>query len=269
MNIDILSKNHYSLSTFADVNEICQPFFKKTGINFFAYCRHYKDGSFYSLSTHREYYLYHFQKEYPLGPTVQELFTLKKLYHFPLSGGNKQYDQMLHEIAEQFNISHPFYIVERYLDYFDMVIFGAEPKKLNIINFYLNYSNVLENFKVYFVERAEKLINRSEKNKIVLPFHMRPSENTFIAATQSMLQFSKSRKTNKIYLNDPSKGYLTQREFECVKLLILGKSAEEIGIITGLSKRTVEKYLENIKNRFSCKKTTQLIYELTKAGLII
>lgn len=269
MDTKILPKDHYSLSTFADVNEICRPFFQKTGLNVFIYGRHYKDGSFYSLSTHREYYLHHFKKEWPLGPTVQKLPAQRKFYYLPIMGESEYYDRMVCEIAEEFNIAHPFYIIERYPDYFEITVFGAELKKFDIVNFYLNYPNVLENFKAYFVERAKELIIRSEKNKIVLPVHMRPAESSFVAVNQRALQVTNKLRIDRIYLNNTNGGYLTQREFECVKLLILGKSAEEIGLIVGLSKRTVEKYLENIKRKFSCTKTTQLIYELTKSGLII
>jgi DNA-binding CsgD family transcriptional regulator len=138
-------------------------------------------------------------------------------------GESKYYDRMVYEIAEEFNIAHPFYTIERYPDYFE----------------------------------------------IILPAHMRPAENSFIAVNQRTLPVKNKLRIDRIYLNNTIGSYLTQREFECVKLLILGKSAEEVGLIVGISKRTVEKYLENVKKKFSCTKTTQLIYELTKSGLIL
>ncbi|KTD40549.1 helix-turn-helix transcriptional regulator [Legionella parisiensis] len=51
--------------------------------------------------------------------------------------------------------------------------------------------------------------------------------------------------------NTENKYELTNRE--CVFLLIRGKSAKEIGALLSLSKRTIEPYIENIKNKMDCK----------------
>jgi hypothetical protein len=44
---------------------------------------------------------------------------------------------------------------------------------------------------------------------------------------------------------------LTAKEKDCLKWMIQGKTAVEIGIIVGSSPRTVEKHLENIKKKIS------------------
>lgn len=45
---------------------------------------------------------------------------------------------------------------------------------------------------------------------------------------------------------------LSNRERECLKLLIQGKTAKESAKILALSYRTIEYYLENIKNKLDC-----------------
>ena len=45
---------------------------------------------------------------------------------------------------------------------------------------------------------------------------------------------------------------LTPRERQCLKLLTEDKSAKETAALLGLSRRTVESYFENIKNKLSC-----------------
>lgn len=52
---------------------------------------------------------------------------------------------------------------------------------------------------------------------------------------------------------------LTRRETECVKLCVRGKTAKEIGLLLGLSSRTVECYLENIKNKLNVTSKNDLI----------
>lgn len=52
---------------------------------------------------------------------------------------------------------------------------------------------------------------------------------------------------------------LTTRECECLFLLIRGKTAKEIGKLLSLSKRTVESYIENIKNKMDCKNKAEIL----------
>jgi DNA-binding CsgD family transcriptional regulator len=53
--------------------------------------------------------------------------------------------------------------------------------------------------------------------------------------------------------------YLTSREFECVKLLLTNKKMKEIGVDLGLSKRTIEFYLKNVRKRYSLNNRAHVI----------
>lgn len=46
---------------------------------------------------------------------------------------------------------------------------------------------------------------------------------------------------------------LSHREAECLKLTRMGKTAKQIGLELGISQRTVEEYLNNIKEKFNLK----------------
>ena len=59
---------------------------------------------------------------------------------------------------------------------------------------------------------------------------------------------------------------LTHRELECIQWLIKGKSASEIALILGVTKRTIETHIENIKSKVNCYKQFQLGYILAKYG---
>ncbi|MBL0941720.1 MAG: helix-turn-helix transcriptional regulator [Alphaproteobacteria bacterium] len=52
---------------------------------------------------------------------------------------------------------------------------------------------------------------------------------------------------------------LSEREKDCLKCLILGMTAKEIARELSLSPRTIESYLENIKNKMCCYSKSQLI----------
>lgn len=52
---------------------------------------------------------------------------------------------------------------------------------------------------------------------------------------------------------------LSNRERECLKLLIQGKTAKETALILSLSYRTIEAYFENIKNKLDCSSKRDLL----------
>lgn len=52
---------------------------------------------------------------------------------------------------------------------------------------------------------------------------------------------------------------LSKQQSACILLLSKGKSAKEIGFEMGLSSRTVEHYLERIKNQLGCATSKELI----------
>jgi len=63
--------------------------------------------------------------------------------------------------------------------------------------------------------------------------------------------------------------YLTQRECECINYLTIGKTAEEVSMILGISKRTVESHIDNIKIKLSCNNQFRLGYLVGRMGLNI
>lgn len=67
---------------------------------------------------------------------------------------------------------------------------------------------------------------------------------------------------------DKETRYLTERESECLKWVIHGKTSDEIAIILSISRRTVEMHLNRMKEKFNCHKLTQLVYLVVKEGLL-
>lgn len=62
-----------------------------------------------------------------------------------------------------------------------------------------------------------------------------------------------------------SKGIaFTQREKDCINCLKQGKTAREISLTLGISKRTVESHTERIKAKLACGSLFQLGYSISK-----
>ena len=61
---------------------------------------------------------------------------------------------------------------------------------------------------------------------------------------------------------------LTNREVQCLELMIQGKTAREIAIILLLSRRTVEFYVNNIKLKFGTNCKSELMLKLFASNFL-
>lgn len=59
---------------------------------------------------------------------------------------------------------------------------------------------------------------------------------------------------------------LSERELECLFLQLHGKTAKEIAIILGLSKRTIESYVDNIKAKMGSQNKSELLIKAMTQG---
>ena len=63
---------------------------------------------------------------------------------------------------------------------------------------------------------------------------------------------------------DKTNACLSLRQIQCAEYLLNGRTAKETGESLGLSARTVEYYLGNIKSKLECKNKSELIAKLVR-----
>jgi len=67
----------------------------------------------------------------------------------------------------------------------------------------------------------------------------------------------------------PSRKYaLSKRELECVTLLVKGASANDIAHTLNLSKRTVDFYIRNVKDKLNVNKSTEIVATAISEGIV-
>lgn len=156
-------------------------------------------------------------------------------------------NQVIYNDTREFGIQDGLFVInpcKRYTEFFE---FSSLQSKVHMTNVFLNNYEFIQNFKKYFVEHAEKLIKNAEEVKLILPH----------------------RKENKLFNIDVSTlairtVKLTQQQNNCAIRLLQGKTQKVIAKELGLSPRTVESYLNNLKSKFNVGNTTELIIALAR-----
>lgn len=120
---------------------------------------------------------------------------------------------------------------------------------------YLNHPNLLKTFAKFFKSEMHSIICEMEEDGISL---VDLKGKDFHQEAPSIFPTMDS-KTYQAFLEDcgmrsllKKVAQLSKRERQCLKMLLLGKSAKESANELNLSYRTVEFYLENIKNKLNC-----------------
>jgi DNA-binding CsgD family transcriptional regulator len=120
--------------------------------------------------------------------------------------------------------------------------------KIDILISKLNDLSTFFQFNYYFKEKANKIIAQSiAKNKIFIPDKKLLLPGTTL---NKDLSDNKSLDIKKYYFEFlPDGKYLTQREFEILKLYCLGDTAKTISIKLNASYRTIETHLQKIRKK--------------------
>lgn len=119
----------------------------------------------------------------------------------------------------------------------------------------------LQRFRLLFKDKANDLITEVKRKPIMMAqnSHLYESENSL--AKQPLISHA-----GRYYLNDPQGRYLTEREARSLSLLFQCRSTKEIGEILGNSSRTIESHIRSVKDKFYCRKQSELYDVLTQLG---
>lgn len=130
-------------------------------------------------------------------------------------------------------------------------------------NFYINNTEILHRFILYFKDKSSDLIDNSREDNIIktdLIFSDLLPENTKEVSTNE--KFYKKTEPKNIFLNKNT--YLTTRELECCSFLMRGDSIKIAGNKIGISPRTFETHINNVKKKTTCMTKNVLLDLLNK-----
>jgi DNA-binding CsgD family transcriptional regulator len=253
MNIQLLNNSalNYSLEAIPKMKAISKPLTDYLGINLFGYLRIYNDCKYLSLLNGFENYLTNYYNTI----LTQEEFFIKLLKttspdgkpHFYL--GPTEYDQVppIISLYIENNFWHDFAITYRNNDYCEMFWFAFYKDSGDKSNFYIQNLDSLVKFSNHFKASLDDIILSFDKNKLAVypkKFDLSP------IFSEEKENFNAYLNKNLIIKNSMGRTVsLAPRELQCLENLVKNKTAKESAKILNLSHRTVEAYINNLKQK--------------------
>jgi DNA-binding CsgD family transcriptional regulator len=235
-------------------------------INHFTYVRISKNYDFSVLSNRPDTVRYYFQNQLALTPINGfsfEKHLVKGGSFWNILRDDSTFSQVFKDYNEQFSIGNLAGYYRYDNESVEMFGFGSKHNRLEGANFYINFKSELESFALEFLDKSSSLRSESSKNYNRLPLAMAPGLEDLV----SMSCNSDIRRFKLIQTIEKSSfnwGIFSKRELDCIECLFLSLTTKEIAKSLGLSKRTVEHYLENIKSKLGCNKKSEILRCLSK-----
>ncbi|OGT69581.1 MAG: hypothetical protein A3I12_03000 [Gammaproteobacteria bacterium RIFCSPLOWO2_02_FULL_38_11] len=257
-------EKHPSWNMAREVHEITKPLFQYFNINYFDFARFYKkNNEVLVLYSDPAWVAYFLNDPSYINPASY----LKK--------GNHLWESYIPpeiiKIANtQFNHKHGITFHYDHEKYHEIFNFSAAAENYKILQLYSNKIEVLQKFCAYFIEKAAPLIEKLEKQKIILPAKtlITPSSCLIVSFEKKCEDFLNSLGISSLYSNQiltfAKEKKITARELDCLHHLSKGLTAKEIGKTLKISHRTVETHLQHIKEKAGCRKIIEIFSEIKK-----
>lgn len=275
---DLTIDNYLSYFSPNEINDICEPLFNSTEIDYFLYTKIYLDGTRIFLTTHNDFLKWSYGNKHFVSKQINSIQTgihlTKDLPKFIPSSESSKINTQIIGAYNYFNIN----FIENGIDlifkncseFYEVFEFASSINNRSLVDFYMNNLDILNHFALYFKDRAKKLIKIADKNK--------PGSKNNLRLSSKILDKNINRPRKNFYQATRIKSipitsyncdiYLSSREIECLAYLILGYSAKETAKIVSISPKTVEFYIDSSKQKLCCHSTSELIKKIFKFNII-
>lgn len=256
------------------IKNVCSPLKHINITNFFFY-RVYSDGTFIDFATNLDWTEFFLKKFYNCEYAANSISDLFFIENGISLWEMNPHNQIWRDGKNIFGAGNGITMVNSEQEaYLEIACFYARENDYYLNEYYLNNLDLLNNFILYFKDKASRLLKESEKNKLSFPKYYSKavlpnqsiSNQLNLNHVNNVDTFYSSLDIKNFYIS--SNNYLTFRDAECLYWLINGKTAKEIAIITNCSHRTVESRLESIKLKLNCSNKSSLIRIGVDLGII-
>jgi DNA-binding CsgD family transcriptional regulator len=254
-----IEKHHIGKSA-DDMLDLTKPLTRQLGITSFSYVKLWPNHVESYLTSHPDFCQAYYDLKLYKSPGIGNPLNYESGYYETSTSIYKKYFR----IAADYNLHNFFIVAKRTQDACEMFIFATDKNNPFMNNIYINNLDILDSHISHFKNTARRLIAKADKNQILFPGECK--EIPLLLRGNQKRTIYPSLQGNFVDKNNPgiSKSnpniltQITPRELNCVELLTKGFTAKETALTLDISYRTVEKYLERLKQKFGCKNVTQL-----------
>lgn len=258
-----------SLISFKSINTIKKLIssLKLYGINCFSHDITFSKGRIVILVDNPTFLSFYLEHSYPAictneqGRVLQPGVYLNKV----LQDRYQHCKNIFPLVYSEFSFKHSIHYVEREPDCQHFFSFAFNVSESDFLYFVTNYHYKLSQFIMLYKKLARNIIDdaKNPKNQIILPYPniksteiVNPKEshiNSHVALNSEQLHL--------IHKDSNLPILLSTQQSHCLRLATRGYSTKEIARELTLSHRTVEHYLNHIREILSCRNVKQLISE--------
>lgn len=248
----------YNRDIYPDLYKIIEPL-QNFQISIFAYARYYKNKTLgvCSNADFMEHWAANDLQDYAsmlaalYGACDRgKIIATEKFFCTNLLGG-------LH----QHNTFDSIAIFRKRPEYVEEVFFATHRKDIYISSFCINHMSLLDRFFSYFRDQGSRIILQAQENDILLPsqFDFGQSNEDVLENDIKALDSVLPRKTILFNRSNGKEVVLSSQESECLRCISKGQTAKTTARNLGISFRTVETYLANIKLKSDLRHKSELI----------
>lgn len=245
------------------VRQLSKDFCKPLGITTFGYVRIYHNGCINWLTSNPDQDRFLIESgalnDDPLINTSEKL----KEGHF-LWFNDRQFpgsDSFYRDRAKLFQMDHGMVVVKHQKNYLETCCFSGLLTQLPLYNLFMNKQALFNAFMEHFIGQLDRHLLSLLDNGITIDEIKTSLEK---ASIKRLPDFSTSSPSLLAACGCSNLMHLSRREKECLILLKQGYSYQAIGDFLKLSHRTVEHYLESVKNKLGLETRSELYFAADK-----
>ncbi len=247
----------YNINNIERFNKLCQVVVDHSPISFVGYFKIFADGSYLNICNDLTWQEYFVNKVHSHGANFQ-----RAVENTPQTGPCKflwpqKLDDPVFNALFSFNIWNGLSIYSRGDNCIESWTFASHPEHDQVLQLYLNNPFIFDAFGTYAMQKDRQLFddNPTHRGCFKEGINLYSKENGVSDSLVEKIPLLRGGIMNATgqYM------FLSKREVDCLKLLVQGKTAQQVGEILDLSKRTVEYYLDNIKNKAGYRKKSEIL----------
>lgn len=247
-----LSSKHFN-----KIERLCEPLCIALGINHFFMSETRSDGMFYSIGNNlRMHEYYYLGEKFLLSPFHKDPSSIKPGLYSYRDSKDPNFQHSLDDVSQRTDVEIVICIAVKCNNSLKRFGYGTSQKfgKGKALGLLTSNLPLLKKFNDHFINEMNGVLTNSLENSIDLKTEIGKEYHTCVQsefpleiAVEDRLRLLKQMGIL------PEAETITRREFEYLSYIAQGLTCAQIATSMHLSTRTVENYIENLKNKLRCK----------------